>query len=103
MNGEIIEQRNQKIGNQPWAASVLPLPKGEGWGEGEGIVRQPIVHLLQFGALGLAVSGRGLAVSNLQIGYLAVAHRLQGSYRISSQLQSSPANSTKNYDCLDTR
>ena len=26
------------------AAVVLPLPKGEGWGEGEGIVRQPIVH-----------------------------------------------------------
>jgi hypothetical protein len=23
---------------------VLPLSKGEGWGEGEGIVRQPTVH-----------------------------------------------------------
>ena len=22
----------------------LPLPKGEGWGEGEGIVRQPTAH-----------------------------------------------------------
>jgi hypothetical protein len=23
---------------------LLPLPKGEGWGEGEGIVRLPTVH-----------------------------------------------------------
>jgi hypothetical protein len=26
------------------AAVVLPLPKGEGWGEGEGIVCQPNLH-----------------------------------------------------------
>jgi hypothetical protein len=96
MNGKIIEQSNENIGNRPWAASVLPLPKGVGWGEGEGIVRQPIVHLIQpsLHERGHAVRGRrsvvserGLAVSNRQIGYLAGAHRLQGTYRISSQLQ----------------
>jgi hypothetical protein len=85
---------------------VLPLPKGEGWGEGEGIVRQPIIHLIQptlhervmqFGGRGLAISHRGLAVSNLQIGYLADAHRLLGTYRISTQLQSTPANPTKHH------
>ena len=26
------------------AASGPPLPKGEGWGEGQGIVHQPTVH-----------------------------------------------------------
>jgi hypothetical protein len=29
---------------QTIAGVVLPLPKGEGWGEGEGIVHQPTVH-----------------------------------------------------------
>jgi hypothetical protein len=49
---------------------------------------------MQFGGRRLVVSKRGLAVSNLQIGYLTGAHRLEGTYRISSQLQRTPAKST---------
>ncbi len=36
---------------QPWQQKLLPLPKGEGWGEGEGSARNPLLpgqtHALQ--------------------------------------------------------
>jgi len=47
VRGELQDLRNVHCDLEPRAktnAWVLPLPKGEGWGEGEGIVRQSIAR-----------------------------------------------------------
>jgi len=76
MNSKITDQSKNK-GN-----SEVPDDKLGSWA-------------MPFGGCGLAVSERELAVSNPQIGYLGVTHRLRVTERTSSQLQSSPTNSSK--------
>src|SRR5689334_25082417 len=43
---------------------VLPLPWGEGWGEGEGIVRLPIVHYRVRRVRQLSVHAKAIADSS---------------------------------------
>jgi hypothetical protein len=52
VHGELHSASHLRWELEPSAASGLPLPKGESWGEGEGTVHQPIApeasrHLLQ--------------------------------------------------------
>jgi hypothetical protein len=65
--------------------NIIEQSQLDSWGETGNAVRRR----------GLAVSTSESPVSNLQIGYLRVAHRLPGTDRNSTQLQSRPANSTK--------
>ncbi len=37
---EPSDQFSESFASRGWRQMVLPLPKGEGWGEGEGVVRQ---------------------------------------------------------------